>query len=217
MNRVPVFLLVAILGCAGAAFAGAGVGDEFTFAARDGYSNSPKGTFRVEVMEASASGIVTRVTIDASKAVLHERFEANGNPVAAAWAARGSYEFSPAYPQFPERFEPGFRWTGETMLRDPGNGRQMKMSVRGRVLEREHVRVAAGEFDCIRIERDTYLDDADFVRGPTRVWEHEWYSPQLGRSVKYETGSEYRELNAGRNPYRRGDYTVFELTAYKSN
>ena len=78
------------------------------------------------------------------------------------------------------------------------------------------IHVPAGDFDCIKIGRDTILDDAQFWRGPTRVWETEWYAPELKRSIKYETRSMWHE-QGGRNSLRRGDWTIYELIAYKLN
>lgn len=191
------------------------VGDVWTYAARNAYNDIQKAIYRTEVTGVSAAGIATRVTNETTQTVTNERFTRSWNPIFAEWAALRPLEFSPAYPEFPDRIESGVSWNVETMSRDPATSRQMKMEVWGKVLGAERVRVPAGEFDCIKIRRDTLLDDAEVWRGRTRVWEFEWYAPSLQRTVKYETRSEYHD-NSVRNSLRRGDWTIFELTSYKT-
>lgn len=192
------------------------IGDAWTYEARDGFNHNLKTSFRVEVTDITDLSIGTRVTDLTTKAVSSERFTLNWNPLSAEWDTFRRYDFEPAYPEFPERIEPGVAWKEIVLSRDPVSLRQMKMKVIGKVLGRERIRVPAGEFDCIKIGRDTILDDAQFWRGPTKVWDTEWYSPELRRSVRYETRSHYRE-EGGRNSLRRGDWTIFEMTSFKAD
>lgn len=121
------------------------------------------------------------------------------------------YEFLPAYPEFPDRLEPGVSWRGETVSRETTSGRQVKMKVFGKVICKQRIRVPAGEFDTIKLVRQTYLDDANYWHGPTLVETSEWFAPELGRSVKYETRSQYHEISATDPTVDRGDWTVYEL------
>jgi uncharacterized protein DUF3108 len=217
MRPTTVLLTMGLIWAMSAAAAPAPlkIGDSWTYAARNGFNGLLNTTYQWQVTDVTDKSIGARVTDLGTKTAIDEHFTLNWNPLVAFWATLRTYEFTPAYPEFPDRIEPGVDWTQIVLARDPATGQQMKMKVIGKVLGHERIRVPAGEFDCIKIERDTILDDAQFWRGPTRVWESEWYSPELARSIKYETRSEYHE-EGGRNSLRRGDWTIFELTAYKN-
>jgi len=89
--------------------------------------------------------------------------------------------------------------------------------VYGRVAGWEHITVPAGEFDALRIERASYLDDEEFWRWGTRAYQTDWYAPAVGRFVRHEENSAFYE-KSGRwpNNERRGDWTVMELQAYEA-
>jgi hypothetical protein len=140
----------------------------------------------------------------------------SGKPYSALPVAQ-SFEFSPAYPEFPDRLEPGVTWHGGTMSRNLTTGRRVRMEVSGKVVGSAHIRVPAGEFDAVKLERVTYVADEDFRHSPTRITETEWFAPALGRSVKYETRWEYYHQNSSYYPvYQPGDWNVYELTSYNS-
>jgi hypothetical protein len=221
MTHIMTRLIVLLVAAVGAGWSAAAlpaqtkVGDSWTYEARDGFNGKLNTTYRIEVTGVSSSEIDTAVTNLGTKAVSSERFTPDWNPLDAEWATLRRYQFTPYYPEYPDKIEPGVDWKQIIESRDPATSQQMKMKIIGKVLGRERITVPAGQFDCIKIGRDTILDDAQFWRGPTRVWETEWYSSELHRSVKYETRSQYRE-EGGRNSMRRGDWTIFELSAYKA-
>jgi hypothetical protein len=193
------------------------VGDTWTFEARNGYNKNLLATYSSEVTGVSDSGIATRLTDNKAGTVTGEKFTRNWNPISAEWPTTQVNEFSPAYPEFPDRFEPGYKWQGNTVCRNLATGREMKMTTRGTVIGREHIRVPAGDFDAVKISRETVLDDAEFWRHRTHVVDYEWYVPELGRAVKRETHSSFFE-NTGMHPVEHaGDWTVYQLTAYKVN
>jgi hypothetical protein len=217
IRRFISVISVAAAGAAAAAPADIKVGDSWTFEARNGYNKNLLTSYRVEVTGISDSGIATRVTDNNSGLVTDERFARNWNPISAEWPALQQYEFSPAYPEFPDRLETGVKWSGQTLARNISTGRELKMKTYGTVVGRERVRVPAGEFDAIKISSDTVLDDAEFWRHRTHVIDYQWYVPELGHTVKHETRSSFYE-NTGMHPVEHaGDWTVFELTAYKVN
>jgi hypothetical protein len=79
------------------------------------------------------------------------------------------------------------------------------------------VRVPAGEFDTVKIGRAIYAGDADYFVSETRIVETDWYAPALGRSVRTETRSTWRDTRSGcrRIPSQcdfRGDWFIYELT-----
>ncbi len=127
-----------------------------------------------------------------------------------------SYEFSPPYPELPDRLQPGASWQSKIVSRNSATGRQMEMSVSGSVIGEERMHTPAGDFDTVKVERKTYLEDANYSHSQTLVIDVEWFAPALGRSVKYSTRSESYDKANREGPVKPvpGAWTVYELTAY---
>jgi hypothetical protein len=142
--------------------------------------------------------------------------QARSNQPLSKTPATDPYEFSPPYAELPDRLEPGVSWQDKTDSRNMATGRHMAITVSGLVVGRERVHTPAGDFDAIKVERKTYLDDADYSHSPTLVIDVEWFAPALGRSIKYSTRSEsYDKANReGEIKPVPGAWTVYELTAY---
>jgi hypothetical protein len=191
-------------------------GDSWTFEARNGFNNKLVSTYRVDVTGVSASGIDVNVADGRTGAISQEKFTTRWDPIAAGWPTGHFYEFTPAYPEYPDRLEPGVKWHGETTARDPATGREMKMTLYGTVIGRERVHVPAGDFDAIKISRETVLEDAEFWRLRTHVKDYEWYVPALGRAVKRDTHSSFYESTGHFPVEHAGDWTITELTAYNT-
>jgi hypothetical protein len=127
----------------------------------------------------------------------------------------------------PGRLEPGIdlrpfplaegqRWKQSATRADPVWKESRPVTVYGRVRGWETVRVPAGEFKAIKIEREMYLGDWDMFRAETRRTEYEWYVPELKMPVKLQVWEEYREPR-----YRvvgsmqQGDRYILELASFK--
>jgi hypothetical protein len=127
------------------------------------------------------------------------------------------FEFAPAYPEFPDRLEPGVTWRGDTVSRNMTTRGHVRMGVSGKVVGNTRIQVPAGEFDTIKLERTTYIADGTFRHSPTRVTDTEWFAPALGHSVKYETRWERYDQNSSYYPVLEpGDWIVYELASYKT-
>jgi hypothetical protein len=142
--------------------------------------------------------------------------QSRSNQSSSRTPATDSYVFSPPYPELPDRLEPGVNWKGNTESRNLVTGRHMIINVTGSVVGRERVHTPAGDFDTIKVERKTYLDDADYSHSQTLVTDMEWFAPVLGRSIKYSTRSERYDKANREGPEKPvpGDWTVYELSAY---
>jgi hypothetical protein len=191
-------------------------GDSWTFEARNGYNNKVLKTFRVDVTGVTDSGITVNVANAKTGTLSQEKFTTRWDPVAADGPTGKFLEFTPAYPEYPDRLEPGVKWHGETTARDPATGRDMKMTLYGTVIGRERIHVPAGDFDAIKISRDTVLEDAEFWRLRTHVKDFDWYVPALGRAVRRDTHSSFYESTGHFPVEHAGDWTITELTAYNT-
>jgi hypothetical protein len=206
---------IALTAASGAAPAQIKPGDSWTFEARNGYNKKVLTTYRVDVTGVSASGTEVSVADARTGTVSQEKFTSRWDPIAADRMTGEFYEFTPGSPNYPDRLEPGVKWHGATIGRDPATGRPVKMTSYWTVIGPEHVHVPAGDFDAIKISRSTVLDDADFWRLDTHVVDYEWYVPALGRAVKRDMHSSFLE-STGRHPVEHaGDWTIVELTAYQ--
>jgi hypothetical protein len=87
--------------------------------------------------------------------------------------------------------------------------------VDGRVVGWETVRVPAGEFRALRVERRMRLGDWDQFRGETWRAETEWFVPEVGAPVKLTVFEEYPERRFSMWSFMPGERLTYELTGWK--
>ena len=220
-------LVVLLAGCAGAPPTGevppsveapaVRVGTNWTYQVRDGYNHGLIRTLRYKVAS-DREGTVTLRVDDAQSGVASRATETvDGEPlqVLTPRSLLAVY-YSPSYPAYEFPLEVGQHWRRDYVIA-PAGSKPVRAQFYGRVAGWEHISVPAGEFDALRIERASYLDDEEFWRWGTRAYETDWYAPAVGRFVRHEEKSEYYE-KSGRwpNNLRRGDWTVLELQSYEA-
>lgn len=123
--------------------------------------------------------------------------------------------FSTPLPAVQATLATGQSWSARVPARVAGETRNRSVRVDGRVLAAERIRVPAGEFDTLKIDRVIYPGDSDYFISETRIYEIDWYAPALGRSVRTETRSTWRDTRSGCRRAEhctfRGDWHVYEL------
>jgi hypothetical protein len=137
---------------------------------------------------------------------LRHPLESRGKPV--------EYTFAAPFPAHVLPLEVGKSWSMKVKAATPDEGRPRTVRVDGKVLRNERVRVPAGEFDTVVIRRRIYAGDSDQHYSETRTDETEWYAPALGRAVRLERNSEWRDLGLcgrGSECDMRGDWDLLEL------
>ena len=110
----------------------------------------------------------------------------------------------------------GEKWR-QTVVRDDVMSREKRATqLAGRVIGWQTVKVPAGEFHALLIEREFELGDYDPFRGPTLRYEKEWYSPEVKGTVKLEVFEEYfyHRYNRLEMP-APGTRAIYELVSYK--
>ena len=79
----------------------------------------------------------------------------------------------------------------------------------------ERVKVPAGEFDALVIERTVFDNFWDYTRKQSDIREREWYAPALGRVVRKEGRSQYLDLLRCQGKicpsYELDNWLVYEL------
>lgn len=169
-------------------------GDTWTYREIDGYGQRRElGLWIAEVVEAGPGGNVITVRGDA-----REGGERRTQAAGAISAGRISTQvpsgtFTPPLQLYPATLAPGQRWSQETLRSDAAAGGTRAVRVEGRVIGWEKVRVPAGEFDALRIERTLYLGDSGRYRTQTRRYETEWYSPAVRGPVKLQVWEQWSD------------------------
>lgn len=191
-------------------------GDSWTYQELNGYNRELKARFRQEVVEANGDTIVLRIVGDQDGSVSTRAFTKEWNFLSHTASDGKKLEYSPPFPAFAFPLEPGKSWKHETFAADAATGKKTAIKVYGKVLGWERVKVPAGEFNAIKIQRQLYLDDHEWWRSGTRILEFDWYAPEVKQIVKHQDDSEYTDKTKGRRSMLvRGDINVLELVAYR--
>lgn len=226
MNKTLVLLAFLVAGCTAPLLqtAPAGVpaevsappiraGDAWRYTAYDGYTHLPRGQFDYRVESVQDDMVKVERTHEGRAST--ELYTRNW-----AWRERpltnlSDLRYQPAIPALPFPLHAGKTWRSDIQATDPATGRIYHVRVDGRVLGWERVRVPAGEFDALKVERRIYAGNFDFFKTEERIHEYDWYAPQVGAVVRHEGASEHTDtsLNCRHADCNiiRGDWIVFEL------
>jgi hypothetical protein len=193
-------------------------GDTYLYRIVNGYNQEVVGQIRYEVSTVDRGSVTLSVTPDSAYGGLPRTdvYTSEGNGLRHPVESHGQqveYRFSPAYPAFVFPLDPGKSWSIRVKASVPATGDRRSVRVDGRVLGAERIRVPAGEFDTIKVQRYVYPGDHDYFLQETQVVETDWYAPALGRPVRSERMSEWIDLAlCGHTciPFR-GDWFRYEL------
>jgi hypothetical protein len=176
-------------------------GESWEFSEREGYSRLELRTWRAEVAASNAGE--TRLT------VVGGRPGAEGTREERVFSAAGVLEtgrlndgvfgtFRPGLHLLPFPLMEGKTWSQSVRRTDPSTGTERTVTVRGRVIGWETVKVPAGEFRALKIERAMGLGDHGTFRTETRRLEYEWYVPELKSAARIEIWEEYWDVTVPR-------------------
>lgn len=200
-----------------ASAAGTAVGDAFVYRVTSRYTGEPRGDITYQVKKVDAGRAITAVS---SQNALVEPgrtavFSSDGNWVRHAIDSHGfpqTIEFSADSPAYAFPLTVGKRWSMRAPARVPQTGESRSVRMDAVVTGAERVRVPAGEFDTLKIQRVIYAGDGNNFETETRITQTEWYAPTLRRAVKTEVRSEHLDMRIGRgNRHVRGDWDMHEL------
>jgi hypothetical protein len=188
-------------------------GDAWGYAVHDGYTRIARGTVDYRIAEVTGDTVTVHRTTEGRTG--EERYTAGG-----AWLERPltnlpDMRFHTPLRALPFPLRPGKKWRETVHAVDPATGRAYRVRVDGRVLGWERVRVPAGEFDALRVERHVYPGNFDHFRSEDRIRETDWYAPRAGLVVRHEGSSEYTDTSVSCRHaacnIMRNDWTVYEL------
>ena len=235
MRFTPIFVLaLSLAGCAsGPAYvpkdaaatvapAQVKVGDFWEYAVRDAYTGFDRGVYRYQVSHADADRLVVDVTRDGER-IDSFVYTAGWNGLEHPLTNLQRFRYEPAFPAYAYPLHPGKRWYTVVKATDPVTRNTYNVHTRGRIVGWERIKVPAGEFDALRIERQVFAGNSDAWRTQETITETDWYVPVLGRAARTQGSSEHFDNSrggggnggGGEYPLRiRGDWLVAELVRY---
>jgi hypothetical protein len=196
------------------------VGDYWEYAVRDGYTGIPQGIFRYEVAQVQADRVVVTLTNDGvprDTLIFAPGWNARELPV----TAQQRFRYEPSYEAFSYPLEPGKTWRMSVNATDVATGRHFRTYVRGKVIGWERVKVPAGEFDALKVQRQVFAGNMEGYQTQEEISQTDWYVPSVRRAVLTQTSSQHFDTSrgggdgGGEYPLRiRGDWLIGELVAY---
>lgn len=190
-------------------------GDTWTYRGIDNYNRLPTGMWTREVTSTAASGI--RVAVRSADGSVDDLFRAPGELTSGVLNDRARGTMDPAFQLMPFPLAEGKSWSQKVIRTDPVTNEKREMLVQGKVLGWETIKVPAGEFKAIKVERTMYLGDYDSFRGITQRTETEWYAPDIRGAAKVVVFEEFCERRYGcpMGSFMPGVRATYELTSYR--
>jgi len=192
-------------------------GDTWTYRHIDGYNKLDVGTVSLAV-EAARAGDIRLVTRSGDgRYASQSTYAGPGRLAAGTLSARAEGALNPPLELARYPLQEGERWRQTVVRSDVLSGEPRATALEVKVIGWQTVKVPAGEFRALLVERRIDLGDYDPFRGPTLRWEKEWYAPEVKGAVKLEVFEEYFE-----NRYNRlqspmpGTRAIYELVSYKA-
>lgn len=192
-------------------------GDTWVYRHIDGYNKLTIGTVS-SVVQAAGARDVRLVTRSINGLVDFESIYAGPGLLASGTLSeRAAGAMHPPLKLTPYPLREGEKWK-QLVVRDDVMSREKRATaLRGRVVGWETVKVPAGEFRALLIEREFELGDYDPFRGPTLRYEKEWYAPEVKGAVKLQVFEEYFYSRYGRLELPApGTRAIYELVSYKA-
>jgi hypothetical protein len=212
-------------------------GSVWRYAVSDGFTKLSRGTIEYRVSSVGANDVTMEVSSDGQQRT--EMYTRDGNWLMRPATNMQVFSYNPAYRAFDFPLVAGKRWKSRSTATDPADGRSFPVRIEGEVLGWERIKVPAGEFDTLKIQRLVFLDYwLQGERGESVIRETDWYAPSLNQVARRETTSQYLRLADHRQPFRfvraRGgggsderdgdalprfeqdDWLVYELVSYSN-
>lgn len=194
-------------------------GTYWEYAVRDGYTGTPRGTYRYTVSRVDADRIIVDVTRDGER-VDTEIYASDWKGLEHPLRNLRRFRYAPPYPAYLFPLQPGQRWRSVVSSTDPVTGKSYRTHVHASVGGWRRIKVPAGEFDAIQVRRYVYAGNAEFFRFQEEIIETDWYAPAVGHAVASEGTSSHLDTSRsgggrGDPPLRvRGDWLIAELVRH---
>jgi hypothetical protein len=196
------------------------VGDFWEYRVTDAYTGFDRGLYRYEVSHTDPNRVVVDISRDGQR-IDALVYTSGWNGLEHPLTNLQRFQYQPAFPAYAYPLEPGKSWYTVVNATDPMTRQTYRVHTRGKVVGWERIRVPAGEFDALRIQRQVFAGNSDAVRTQEIADETDWYVPALRRAARTQASSEHFDNSrgggdgGGEYPLRvRGDWLVAELVRY---
>lgn len=190
-------------------------GESWTYREINGFNNAERATVVREVTGVTG-GVAQMRTLTHDGRLVGEAVLVGGTMRDGWLSDRAAGVLDPGLDLRPFPLSEGQSWSQRVTRIDKQFRDRRAVRVDGKVLGWETVRVPAGEFKALKIERQMALGDADPFRQETLRTETEWYVPELKAAVKLHVREFYR---GGQSVvparFQPGDWFVQELVSFK--
>lgn len=174
-------------------------GAEWTYRVRDGFTGLPRPTERYRVTEVAGDRVAVTVSREGANDEM-QLYDRQWNWLRHPATNLQAFNYSPAYPAYAFPLAAGRTWNARLIATDPASGQRFPLTLDGKVLGWERVKVPAGEFDALKVRRVVFLDYYEpNVRGRSEIVEMEWYAPAVNQAVRRETSARYLSYLYGEN------------------
>ncbi|MCO5120998.1 MAG: hypothetical protein M9951_15360 [Burkholderiaceae bacterium] len=190
-------------------------GERWHYASRNGYNTVGRGTLVVEFREEMGRRIHEWLTPDGAR-LGAEIIDPQGRLLEDPAYGPPGIRFEEPVPWWPVPPATGAANLARTHYRIDGDSGRYDWSDYRRVGPLQQIRVPAGDFPCLLVERQIQFRHPDFTRLHSYRHDLTWYAPQLGRWVRREWRGHYY-LPDDRGPTRfEEDWRIWELTGQEA-
>lgn len=191
-------------------------GDEWKYSLHDGYTKIPRGMLEYRVTAVESDTVSVQLRHEGRESV--ERYTLDLNWRERPMTNLQNFRYDPPYPALPFPLEAGKTWRAYVKATDPATGRVNRVRIDGKVLGWERVKVPAGEFDALVVQRVVYAGNHDHFLSEERITEVDWYSPGAGGIVKHSSRSGHLDTRLGCdricNQWIDSGWNVVELVSH---
>jgi hypothetical protein len=189
-------------------------GDTWIYQVRDLYTGIDRGQERWAVTRVAANRI--EMVVDEPGVRNQHVYDEGWNWLQRPATNLPLFLYEPAYGALAFPLSAGRRWQSRTTAIEPGTGRRFPVWIAGSVLGWERIKVPAGEFDALKVQREVYIEyHVPTVRGRSEIVEQDWYAPGIAQPVRREIRSQYlshlHSDEEGGPRFIPDDWLAFEL------
>jgi hypothetical protein len=200
-------------------------GDTWSYGQIDDYTKIHRGVFVLETTGTTGDAIDTRTTMPGGQAVAEQYGRAwawkSVSNRGWDWLSRLSYGsqtvgFSPPFNTIPFPLRAGQSWNDNVVAINPATQQRTAIQMNNTARCWERIKVPAGEFVALRIERRGFVQDVEWWKSQTTLTQVDWYLPEVNRVVMTwfdSTYFDYRQRPS--STLTRGDRLRWELIEYK--
>ncbi len=171
------------------------MGDEWKYSLHDGYTKLPGGTFEYRVTAVEGDTVTVQLRHEGRDST--QRYTRDWNWRERPMTNLQNFRYEPPYPALPFPLEAGKTWRAYVNATDPASGRVNRVRIDGSVRGWERVKVPAGEFDALVVQRVVYAGNQIYFLGEEYITEVDWYSPSAGGIVKHASRSGHIDTSRG--------------------